>query len=125
VGDQIITEQGAKKEAAWSFYNNLLGSAGQRDLTLHLGAFHLPNSDLSELDLFFPEEKIWNNVKSLPSDKAPGPDGFIGRLYKVAWQVIKVDFMAAVGRLMQGDVNKLHLHNSVYISLLPKNSRGY
>jgi hypothetical protein len=38
----------------------------------------------------------------------------------VAWQVIKVDFMAAVGRLMQGDVNKLHLLNSTYITLLLK-----
>jgi hypothetical protein len=34
--------------------------------------------------------------------------------------VIKVDFMAAVGRMMQGDVNKLHLQNSAYITLLPK-----
>jgi hypothetical protein len=34
--------------------------------------------------------------------------------------VIRVDFMAAVGRLMQGDVNKLHLLNSTYITLLPK-----
>jgi hypothetical protein len=34
--------------------------------------------------------------------------------------VIKVDFMAAVSRLMQGDVNKLHLLNSAYITLLPK-----
>jgi hypothetical protein len=28
--------------------------------------------------------------------------------------------MAAVGRLMQGDVNKLYLLNSAYITLLPK-----
>jgi hypothetical protein len=38
----------------------------------------------------------------------------------VAWQVIRVDFMVAMGRLMQGDVNKLHLLNSAYITLLPK-----
>jgi hypothetical protein len=42
-----------KKEAAWNFYNNLLGTAGQRDLTLHLRAFHRPNADLSELDQTF------------------------------------------------------------------------
>jgi hypothetical protein len=69
---------------------------------------------------FFSEEKIWSIVKSLPPDKASGPDGFMGRFYKVAWQVIKVDFMGAVGRMMQLDVNKLHLQNSACITLLPK-----
>jgi hypothetical protein len=38
--------------------------------------------------------------------------------------VIKVDFMAAVGRLMQEDVNKLYLINSVYITLLPKTAEA-
>jgi hypothetical protein len=28
------------------------------------------------------------------------------------WQIIKVDFMTAIGWVMQGDVSKLHLHNS-------------
>jgi hypothetical protein len=42
----------------------------------------------------------------------------------VAWQVIKVDFMAAVGRLMQGDVNNLYLLNSAYITLLPKTAEA-
>jgi hypothetical protein len=79
--------------------------------------------DLTELDVVFSEEEIWNTIKSLPSDKAPGPDGFTGRFYKVAWQVIKVDFMAVVGRLMQCDVNKLYLLNSAYITLLPKTAK--
>lgn len=38
--------------------------------------------------------------------------------------MIRVDFMAAVGRLMQGDVNKLHLLNSAYITLLPKTAEA-
>jgi hypothetical protein len=38
--------------------------------------------------------------------------------------VIKVDFMAAVGRLMQEDVNKLYLLNSAYITLLPKTAEA-
>jgi hypothetical protein len=98
----------------------LLGTAGQREFTLNLDAFHRPSLDLSELDQFFSEEKIWNTIKSLPPDKALGPDGFTGRFYRAAWQIIKVDFMAVVGRMMQGDINKLHLLNSAYITLLPK-----
>jgi hypothetical protein len=116
---QIIIDQEEKKEAVWNLYNGLLGTAGQRDLTLDLEVFHWPNADLVDLEQFFSEDKIWNTIKTLSSDKAPGPDGFTGRFYKVAWQVIRVDFMAAVGRMMQGDVNKLHLLNSAYITLLP------
>jgi hypothetical protein len=31
-----------------------------------------------------------------------------GRFYREAWQVIKVDFMVAMDRMMQGDINRLH-----------------
>lgn len=34
--------------------------------------------------------------------------------------IIKSDFMAAVSRLMQGDVSRLYLLNSAYITLIPK-----
>jgi hypothetical protein len=91
----------------------------QRECTLNLDAFHRPGLNLSELDQFS-EEEIWNTIKSLPPDMALGPDGFTSRFYRATWQVIKVDFMAAVGRMMQGDINKLHLLNSAYINLLPK-----
>jgi hypothetical protein len=121
---RIITDQEEKKEAIWNFYNGLLGTEGQRDLTLDLEVFHRPNADLTDLEQFFTKDEIWNTIKTLPSDKDPGPDGSTGRFYKVAWQVIRVDFMAAVGRLMQGDVNKLHLLNSAYITLLPKTAEA-
>jgi hypothetical protein len=68
----------------------------------------------------FTEEEVWATIKALPSDKAPGPDGYTGRFYKVAWEVIKSDLMAAVSRLMQGDVSRLFLLNSAYVTLLPK-----
>ena len=78
---------------------------------MNLHAFHRPGVDFSELDAIITEEEVWNIIKSMPSDKAPGLDGLTGRFFRVAWQVIKVDFMAAISRLMQGDVSQLYLPN--------------
>jgi hypothetical protein len=60
----------------------------------------------------------------MPSDKARGPDGYTGRFYKAAWQVISGDFMSAISRLLQGDVTRLYLLNSAYITLLPKKTEA-
>jgi hypothetical protein len=123
VGDRMITKQEEKKEAVWDFYNSLFGHAQQRGLTLDLQNFHRPIADLSDLDQIITEE-VWRAIIAMPSDKAPGPDGYTGRFYKAAWQVIKADFMAAISRLLQGDVTRLYLLNSVYITLLPKKTEA-
>jgi hypothetical protein len=76
--------------------------------------------DLTDLEKFFTEEEVWAAIKSLPFtvlkasprrpwsnaldrltalktmlpfDKAPGPDGFIGRFFNTAWHIIKVDLL--------------------------------
>jgi hypothetical protein len=119
VADRVLMDQEEKKEAIWEFYNNLLGTTGQRDFTLDLQNFHIPATDLSDLEQVFTEE-VWSAIKVMPFDKALGLDGYMGRFYKVAWEVIKPDFMAVVSRLMQGDVSCLFLLNSAYVTLLPK-----
>jgi hypothetical protein len=95
-------------------------TAVPRSATLELPAFHRPGVDLAFLDQLFSEEIVWATIKSLPADRAPGPDGYIGQFYKSCWSVIKVDFMAALMTLQQGDARKLGLLNSAFITLLPK-----
>jgi hypothetical protein len=56
----------------------------------------------------------------LLSDKAPGPDGFTGRFYKSCWSIIKVDLLAALSIIHQGNVQRLGQLNSSYIILIPK-----
>jgi hypothetical protein len=65
------------------------------------------------------EDEVWATINSLPADRAPGPDGYMGRFYKSCWPVIKSDFMAAVLSLQQGDSRKLWLLNSAYLTLIP------
>jgi hypothetical protein len=65
-------------------------------------------------------EEVWSVVKDLPLDKAPGPDGFIGRFYKVCWGIIKEDMMGALLAVQCGHVSKLKLLNTAFITLLLK-----
>jgi hypothetical protein len=46
-----------------------------------------------ELDRPFSEIEIEQAVKSLPNDRAPGPDGFTNSFYKQCWPIIKHDII--------------------------------
>jgi hypothetical protein len=63
-------------------------------------------------------------MKAVPLDKALGPDGYTGWFYKATCQVIKADFMAAINILLQGDVARLYLFNSAYITVLSKKTEA-
>jgi hypothetical protein len=72
------------------------------------------------LDAPISEEEVWNTIKYLPSDKAPGLDKFTGRFYKVCWPIIKEDIMTAVSTVWRRDFRNFRLLNSAYVTLLPK-----
>lgn len=120
VGDQLLTSHEQMEDVVWEFYSTLLGTAHHRTTTLNLRAFYQPPHDLTELDSPISEQEVWKIVKELPSNKAPGPDGFSGRFYKNCWQIIKQDVMAVIGSVHGGDTRILHLLNSAYMVLLPK-----
>ena len=56
----------------------------------------------------------------MPSDKAPGPDGYTGCFYKMCWPIIKPDVMAALAAVQRGNFMNLHLLNTALLTLLPK-----
>ena len=61
-----------------------------------------------------------NTIKHLPSDKAPGPDGYTGRFYKMCWNIIKPDALAALAVVQSGNFRNLQLLNTALLTLLPK-----
>lgn len=69
-------------------------------------------------------EEVWEVIKEIPPDRAPGPDGFIGIFYHRAWPVIKHDIMAALLKLFVGDCRGFGKLNKAHLVLIPKKAEA-
>ena len=89
--------------------------------TMHFNISELVHRhpDLSALVMPFLKEEIDLIVKHLPSDKAPGPDGFNGVFMKKCWDIIKPDFYKLCEEFYNGELDLQSINNS-YITLVPK-----
>jgi hypothetical protein len=85
---QTLVSKEDKAEAAYSFFNDLLGMAVTSVNSIDLEAIGMPRQDLGHLCQRFTKDEIWSVVCSLNPDKAPGVDGFTTRFLQSAWQVI-------------------------------------
>lgn len=118
--DRVVTTDEDKAEVLLDFYSNLIGTSGQRQQSLDLDALGMHVHDLEALDAPITEDEVWGVIKDLPSDKAPGPDGFTGRFYKACWPVFKGDIMAAISTVWRRDFRNFRLLNTAFITLLPQ-----
>jgi hypothetical protein len=67
----------------------------------------------------FEEKEVWEVIKSMDRDKAPGPDRFSMAFFQECWNVIKGDFMAVFSKFHnRGEFVKSI--NSTFIALIPK-----
>lgn len=100
-GHTIAAEQD-KSQSIFEHFNSILGSIVARQHNLDFDALNIPRANLTGTDCCFSEEEIWAIVHDIPSDKAPGPDGFTGLFYKTAWPIIKRDIFDAFNALSLG-----------------------
>lgn len=117
----LFSAEEAKQDLIYNYYNSILGTPFQRQHTLHLNDL-LPQINLEGIDSCFSEQEIWDTVKDLPSDRAPGPDGFSGLFHKVAWPIIKQDIISAFNALWSLDARSFYLLNDTLKVPLRKNS---
>ena len=66
------------------------------------------------------QDEIKETIKSMPPDKAPGPDGFTGAFFKACWDIINDDVTATVNSLYMLNSQGFELLNTANITLLPK-----
>jgi len=109
-----------KEKVIHDYFRNHIGSAALRDSTINWQALGYNQHDLSDLEVPFSQDEIKNIVYSMPSDKAPGPDGFTGAFFKACWETIKDDVMAAMNSLFTLNAQGFEWLNSASIILLPK-----
>jgi hypothetical protein len=67
-------------------------------------------------------EEIDTIVKRLPSDKAPGPDGFNGLFIKKCWNIIKNDFYQLCQDFFEGNIILEGINNSFIVLISKKNN---
>jgi hypothetical protein len=72
------------------------------------------------LEAPFSLDEVKETTFSMPSDKAPGPDGFIGIFFKECWDIIKVDVLEAFNQLYAMNGADFKLLNFANIVLSPK-----
>jgi hypothetical protein len=109
-----------KKKVIGDHFKNHIGSAAPRSTTINWQSLGYTPHDLSDLEAPFSHEEVQNTINVMPSDKAPGPDGFTGAFFKACWGIIKDDVTAAINSLFTLNAQGFEWLNSACIVLLPK-----
>jgi len=109
-----------KEKVITDHFRQHLGTSTIRPATFHWPLLGYQQHDLSSLEAPFTQEEIKDTIFSMPSYKAPGPDGFTGIFFKECWEIIKYDLASAFNQLHNLNAQQLSLLNSANIILIPK-----
>jgi hypothetical protein len=115
----IVTEHADKEKLIFEAFKERLGTCDSPIMQYDLSSIISPVDGLEELSQPFTKAKIDEVIKSMPIDKAPGPDGFNGLFLKTCWETIKEDVYQLCFDFYEGKLN-LDSINMGYITLIPK-----
>eukprot|EP00253_Pinus_taeda_P023364 PITA_23364 len=68
-------------------------------------------------------EEVEEAIRSMPNDKAPGPDGFTINFYKACWSIVKQDVWEVVEDSRNSGTILKSL-NSTFLALIPKDEEA-
>jgi hypothetical protein len=115
-----VTDHVDKEAAIHEHFSSVLAKGATRPFDFNWGELQLEMPDLHCLGDPFSEEEVKFAIQHMPSDKAPGPDGFSGAFFKSCWEIIKVDLMRVIQLFGNLHAENLHWLNSANVVLLPK-----
>lgn len=111
--------------AVFEHFSRILGEGGDLSCSISFAHQNLPSWQQPALDCCFSEEEVWQAIADMPTDKAPGPDGFTGLFYQTAWPVIKQDIMRAFNALWSLDGRSFYLVDKAFMVLLCQKRDAY
>ncbi|XP_071677070.1 uncharacterized protein [Lolium perenne] len=103
----------------WSSYKERMGMSEGISMQFDLAALIEKVPGLDEISMPFLLEEMELVIKQMPSDKAPGPDGFNGHFLKKCWPIVKQQFFDLAAEFHEGSLNLQNINGS-YITLVPK-----
>jgi hypothetical protein len=116
-GNEIFNHE-HKAAIIWNSYKERIGIT--ENPIMHFSLPQIVQShDLSHLDEPFTMEEIEAVVREMPTDRAPGPDGFNGIFMKKCWATIKGDFVKMVNDFYEENI-QLDCINTEHITLITK-----
>jgi hypothetical protein len=121
-GVQVMLHEDRKADIIYNFFDDLLGTPSSQANSINLGILDIPVLQLSELDKWFIEEQVLHVIRSMPPNKATGPDGFTIRFLQQTWDIIRPELMKAFDAFWHMDIGSFHSINEALMVLLPKKS---
>jgi len=101
-----LIDQKDLNAAFTNYYKDIFGKKSERRIKANWSDLYPPKTriDLNDLDSPFSEDEIWKATYDMPSDKAPGPDGFPILFYKTFLKCFKIRFDFYVLRILPRDL---------------------
>jgi hypothetical protein len=69
------------------------------------------------------ENEVWEVVRKMKGDKAPGPDGFSMAFFQTCWEVVKKDMIAVFKEFHESRKFEKSI-NATFVALIPKEARA-
>lgn len=115
----IVSEHQQMAGMLWGTFRDRMGVSTGIDMRFDLATL-IDNVDgLDNLSAPFSEDEINEVLKSLPTDRCPGPDGFTGLFVKRCWSIINQDFLQLFQDFYDGKITISNINGSL-ITLIPK-----
>ncbi|XP_058108842.1 uncharacterized protein LOC131251865 [Magnolia sinica] len=118
----VITDWNRIKSAAVEFFENLFKEVPLSSAEEFMVGIPSILSAQDNEDLLTPRsmEEVWEAIKEIPKDGAPGPNGFSSAFFTSSWPIVRQDLHKAACAFLEGS-SMPRAFSSTLICLIPKN----